>query len=110
MNPHSAATVTLSGLPGADPGQDVFYSLEVIAELAGVDVVTVLRYQEMGMIPSVARCPVPERPFDDEALRRLRRIKHLQDACGINETGIEMIMTLLDEVEVLRQERRNWRP
>jgi DNA-binding transcriptional MerR regulator len=42
--------------------------------------------------------------FNDEAIRTLRRIEYLRDGCGINLTGIKLIMQLTKEVEFLRQE------
>jgi MerR HTH family regulatory protein len=42
--------------------------------------------------------------FNDEAIRTLRRIEYLRGGCGINLTGIKLIMELTKEVELLRQE------
>ena len=42
--------------------------------------------------------------FDDEAIRALRRIEYLRADCGINLTGIKLIMDLTKELEMLRQE------
>jgi DNA-binding transcriptional MerR regulator len=96
MNPSS------NDLPAAAETSGTFYSLEVIAELAGTDPQTVLHYQETGLLS-----PTPDASaFDDEGLRRLRRIEHLRTTCEVNQTGLKLILHLLDEVERLQQERR----
>lgn len=40
--------------------------------------------------------------FDRGAIRALQRIKHLRSACGVNLTGIELILKLMADVEELR--------
>lgn len=81
---------------------DMIYSLDVIAELAGTDTQTVLHYQEIGLLFPTSDTAA----FDDEGLRRLRRIEHLRATCEVNPTGLKLILSLLDEVERLQQEHR----
>ncbi len=95
-----------SDLPVYGAGTDGAYTLEVIAELADVDSTTVLRYQEAGFIQPVANPGEETALFDEECLRKLRQIQHLRTACGVNEDGLKLILDLLHEVEVLRQEQR----
>ncbi len=73
------------------------YSLEVVAEITGISSRTILRYQEAGLIRSSV--------YDDETLRTLRRIEHLQNTCGVNEHGLRLILGLMDELERLRGRR-----
>jgi DNA-binding transcriptional MerR regulator len=83
------------------------YTIEMIAELAGMDSRTVLRYQESGYIHPVATYGWEGTPvFDDESLRSLRRIEHLRATCAVNDAGLKLILDLLREVERLRRERR----
>jgi len=89
---------------GEEP--DAFYSIEVIAELAGVHPRTVLHYQEQGFIRPVSRDAGEAALFDAECLHQLRRIEHLRATCGMNDAGLKLILDLLHEVECLRQERR----
>ena len=96
-----------SGLPASDQEPDVAYSIEVIASLAGMDSVTVLHYQELGVVSP--KSGGQEARFDEEALRRLRRIGHLREECGVNDSGIKLILTLMEEVEILRDEQRKRR-
>ena len=83
-----------------NPDDETVYTLEVIARISGVDAETILHYQEQGFIR-----PLPEsgNRFDDEALRTLRRIEHLRKTCGVNETGLSLILNLMDEVEQLKE-------
>ena len=93
-------------LPVYDPEIDGVYSLDVFAELAGVDAKVVLHYQELGLIAPVARDPAAGALFDTEGLRLLRRIEHLRHTRNLNDAALQLILSLLDEVERLRQERR----
>ncbi|KAB2659714.1 MAG: MerR family transcriptional regulator [Verrucomicrobia bacterium] len=99
-SPHNPA------LPVYGEEADACYSVEVIAELAGTEVQTVLHYQEIGLISPVPRDAAERALFDAESLRRLRRIEHLRSTCGVNDTGLKLILDLLHEVECLREERR----
>jgi len=94
------------GLPIIDPDTDATYTLEVIASLTGVTSQTVLHYQEQGLIsPATGREPDAGQ-FDAEALRTLRRIEHLRSTCEVNESGLKLILELMDEIERLRAELR----
>jgi len=100
-----------SNLPSADPldspdGEDLLYTLDVIAELAGVDATTVIRYHEQGFLRPVPPAGAGDLRFDAEGLRQLRRMEHLRAACGVNEAGLRLILSLLGEVEELRGEIR----
>ena len=93
-------------LPVYDGESDTYYSIEVIADLAGVNPQTVLHYQEQGFIRPAARDAGDAALFDVECLRQLRRIEHLRATCEINDTGLKLILDLLHEIECLREERR----
>jgi MerR family transcriptional regulator/heat shock protein HspR len=114
---------------GTDRDEAECFSLDVVAQLAGVNTRTVLHYQAQGFIrplPRTAASPgngrsggIPETPtkdapataaasdvFDTECLRQLRRIEHLRETCGVNDAGLRLILGLLEEVEHLRQLHR----
>lgn len=40
--------------------------------------------------------------FDQDAVRTLQRIEYLRTSCGVNFTGIEIILKLMTDVEELR--------
>ncbi len=92
--------------PVYEAESDTCYSIEVIAQLAGVNPQTVLSYQEQGFISAAARDDGEAPLFDVECLRQLRRIEHLRATCEMNDTGLRLILDLLHETECLRQERR----
>lgn len=77
-----------------EPDDPASYSLEVVARITGISSQTILHYQETGLIRSD--------PYDDETVRTLRRIEHLQSTCGVNEAGLRLILGLMEEVERLR--------
>jgi len=86
-----------------DPACDTVYTLEVIAELAGVSTQTVLHYREIGVIsPATATTE-----FDTEGLRHLRRIEHLRHVHKLSDSGLRFVSNLLHEVEQLRQQLRH---
>lgn len=80
-------------LPLYDAGEQATYSLDIVAELTGVSSQTILRYQEQGLIR--------ENHFDDDAVHTLRRIEHLRATCEANDSGLKLILGLMDEVERL---------
>ncbi|MEQ2010088.1 MAG: chaperone modulator CbpM [Limisphaerales bacterium] len=99
----------LPGSPLIEPDTDATYTLEVIASLTGVASQTILHYQEQGLISPVAGPGTEAGQFDSEALRTLRRIEHLRSTCAVNESGLKLILELMDETERLRAELRSRR-
>lgn len=97
MTPHPSADSP--AVPVFEPAVEARYSLEVIAELAGVPAQTVLHCQQQGLLGD------PDL-LDDESLRRLRRLGHLCALCGVNEAGVKILAGLLDELELLREALR----
>ena len=93
-------------LPVYEVESDTCYTIEVIAELAGVNSQTVLHYQEQGFIRPLARDDGDDAIFDVECLRQLRRIAHLRKTCGMNDAGLKLMLDLLHEIECLREQLR----
>ncbi len=60
-------------------------------------------YFKYGLVSPVIDPAYSGWEFDDEAIRTLRRIEHLRVDCGINLTGVKLIMDLSKEVDLLRQ-------
>ena len=85
-------------LPLYEPDEQAAYTLEVVAEITGISSQTILHYQEEGLLPSSN--------LNDETVRTLRRIDHLQGELGLNDSGLKLILNLMDEVERLREELR----
>ena len=103
---NSAPTPHAEDFPDSTEENGVGYSLEVIAELAGVNTQTVIQDQERGFLKPIGNDAREQTVFDTECLRQLRRIEHLRATCGVNDAGLALILNLLHEVECLRQERR----
>ncbi|MES2438756.1 MAG: chaperone modulator CbpM [Verrucomicrobiota bacterium] len=87
-----------SDLPLFEPDTDATYRLDIVAELTGISSQTILRYQEQGLI----RPAGDSREFGEEALHKLRRIEHLRQTCEANDSGIRLILDLMDQVEQLK--------
>ena len=103
----SDSTLPSDGPPdSAEDAADLAYTLDVIAELAGVEATTVVHYHEQGFLRPVTPDGGGDLRFDVEGLRLLRRMEHLRATCGVNETGLRLILDLLEEVEQLRSECR----
>jgi MerR family transcriptional regulator/heat shock protein HspR len=80
------------------------YTIELLADLAGVEPPVIIEYCEVGILRP--RQGAPERVFDADALRILRRAEHLRAACGANLSGVRMMLEMMDEIERLRVELR----
>jgi len=73
------------------------YTLEVLAQMTGLSTQVLVSYQEHGII---------QPQYNDDTVRRLRRIEHLRESCEMNLEGMRLMSRLLDEVEHLREELR----
>lgn len=87
-------------LPIYDAGEEHRpYTLEFVAKITGVSSQTILHYQEQGLIHTSAEA---RDAFDDETVHTLRRIEHLRHTCETNDSGLKLILGLMDQVEELR--------
>lgn len=87
----------------ADAGDT--YTLEILARLSGVSSETILRYHERGLLRPAAT-GAPETGFDDDSLRRLRRLESVRETGDMNLAGLCLVARLLDEIDHLREELR----
>jgi len=74
----------------------------VIARLTGVSSDTILHYQEIGLIPPRQ----DSREFDQETIRKLRRIEHLRSTFEIDLSALKLVLDLMDQVENLQNQLR----
>lgn len=81
-------------LPFYDAEEQATYSLDIVAELTGISSHTIVHYQEQGLIRA--------NDLDDEAVHTLRRIEHLRSTCETNDSGLRLILGLMDEVDRLK--------
>lgn len=93
-------------LPLFEPEADTTYSVEMIAQLSGVTNETILHYKEEGLIMSAG---TESSAFPGEALRTVRRIEYLRARSGANTAGLKLLLSLMDEVERLRDDLRSRR-
>ncbi len=85
---------------------DTTYTLEIIAEITGVSAQTILHYQEQGLIFPLKDSHSDLPYFNEDALRRLRRIEYLRISRKINVSELKLILNLMDEVDHLQKELR----
>jgi DNA-binding transcriptional MerR regulator len=85
--------------------QRLYHRLETAADLVHMPPARVRRYVRIGLIrPSVVE---GERVlFGEPELRRLRRIRRLNEDLGLSAAAIEVVMRLLDEMAELRRALR----
>ena len=89
-----------------EPNAHFFYSIETASRLSHVSRRMIAIYCQQGLVSPVMDPASSGWVFNDEGVRRLRRIEHLREACGMNLAAIGMVLGLLDEVEDLRRELR----
>ena len=89
-------------IPIYEPEPDATYQLDIVAQLTGISSETILRYQEIGLI----RPRQDSREFDEEVIRKLRRIEHLRSTFELDLSVIKLVSDLLDQVESLQNELR----
>jgi len=99
-----------------DPGQsarDVFasdphavYAIETVEKITHISRDRIILYYQYGLVSPVETARESELVFDDEAIHKLRRIAFLLSEYEINQNGLRMVSSLINEVERLREEVR----
>lgn len=84
------------------PDPDTIYSIDTVAHLAGASRHDVVAYCKHGLVSPLVDPEYGGWYFDDDGLKALQRIGYLHDQCGVNFTGIKIILELMQEVERLR--------
>ena len=88
-----------------EPDPHEFHPMEVVVNLTGSSRRKIVFYCRKGMIRPVGRGE-EDWCFDEETVTRLRHIEELRQRHGMNWAAIRTIISLLDEVEALREELR----
>jgi MerR family Zn(II)-responsive transcriptional regulator of zntA len=73
--------------------ENILYTIGKVAALAGVSTDTLRYYEKEGLIAPAARTAAGYRVYNDEALRRIRFIKHAQH-CGFALSEIQELLAL----------------
>lgn len=93
-----------------EPTLGVTYTLDTIARLTGAPAQIIIFYHERGLVSAAtASAAAGERTFDDEALRTIRRLEHLRTEFELKEPALQLMASLLAEIERLRDEAGRWR-
>lgn len=93
--------------PLIEPDPEATYTLNVVAGVCGVSSHTIVHYHEQGLIRSIADDDSGAECFDDETVRRLRRIEYLRQTYGMDIAALKLTLNLMDEVDRLRSELRS---
>lgn len=104
MNTHPGTDA--DGLPVFEGEADAAYTVDILARLSGVSSETILLYHERGLLRQVAP-DSPQPCFDDEAVRRLRRLESVRENCALTLAGVCLVSRLLDEIDQLRDQLRH---
>lgn len=86
-----------------DPG---IYSIEMVERITHISRDRIVLYHQHGLVASVRAERKEELLFDEEGVHKLRQIAFLLSEYGINQQGLMRFVSLLDEVERLRNEVR----
>ena len=79
------------------------YHISIAARLVECHPQTLRTYEQMGLVqPYRAQSNV--RLYSDEDIERVRQIKRLTQEMGVNLAGVEVILSLLAQIEDLRAE------
>jgi hypothetical protein len=90
------------------PEPDAVYPVDTIAHLAGVPRHTVLLCCRHHLIAPHEDPEYGGYRFSVGTIRILQRADYLHRECGINFTGVRIILGLMDEVEELRAQVREY--
>ncbi|BCX47938.1 transcriptional regulator [Haloferula helveola] len=88
-----------------EPDPHRTHSMEVVVKLTGSSRRKIVFYCRQGVIRP-ARDSGEDWLFDEEAVARLRHIETLRQQHRMNWAAIRTIVSLLDQVEALREELR----
>ena len=79
------------------------YHISIAARLVECHPQTLRTYERMGLLaPHRAESNV--RLYSDQDIERVRQIKRLTQEMGVNLAGVEVILSLLEQIEDLRAE------
>lgn len=90
----------------AESEASTVHSLEGVVELTHTSRHLVAVYCRHGFIAPLDEAVHGGWTFDDEAVRKLRRMESMRSAFGINLAGLHLVEELQQELEMLREEVR----
>ena len=81
-----------------------YVMISVVAERFDIHPQTLRMYEKEGLIRPV-RSAGNTRLYDDKTIRRLETILTLTRDLGVNLAGVEVILNMREQLDVIRQER-----
>jgi DNA-binding transcriptional MerR regulator len=87
-------------------GTNTIYTIETVERITHLSRERIVLYYEHGLVSPVRAAKKKELFFDEEGIHKLRRIAFLLSEYGINHQGLRQFVSLMDEVERLREEVR----
>jgi MerR family transcriptional regulator, heat shock protein HspR len=79
--------------------------LETVAEQVHVAPARIRYYVRIGLL-TPSRVEGRRVYFSESEMARMRKIRRLHDDLGLDRTGVEVVLRLLDEIDRLRAARR----
>lgn len=77
------------------------YMIGVAAQLCGIHPQTLRQYERLGLVvPS--RVGAKNRLYSELDIHRVRQIQRLTQQMGVNLAGVEVILRLLDDMDLMR--------
>jgi MerR family transcriptional regulator/heat shock protein HspR len=86
----------------ADYSGEPAYVISIAAARVGLHPQTLRLYERVGLVKPARRGT--NRLYSDEDIERLRQIQRLTQEMGVNLAGVEVILSLLDQINQLRAE------
>jgi hypothetical protein len=99
---------SVSTLQRFTPHRDAVYPIDTIAHLAGVSRHTVLLCCRHHLVVPYEDPGYGGFQFSVGAIPTLQRVDYLYRECGINFTGVRIILGLMEEVERMRERLREY--
>jgi DNA-binding transcriptional MerR regulator len=97
-----STTIAFHAIQPFTPHADVLYNLDEAAHLAGIPRHFLVVCCKHGLVSPHVDSTYGALLFDLDGIRALQRIGYLYCDCGVNLTGIKIIVELMDEMERLR--------
>ena len=86
-----------------EASDEPLYYISVAARLVDCHPQTLRTYERQGLVEP-GRSASNVRLYSDEDIERLRQIKRLTQELGVNLAGVEIILSLLEQIEQLHGE------
>ncbi len=83
------------------PRDEPCYTISVVARMVNLHPQTLRNYEHLGLVKP-QRSDGNIRLYSDHEVERLRRIIRLTQDLGINLAGVEVILRMSDQIEILQ--------